>query len=226
MQDDLDRFVNHERQQHPDLPQVLMGHSMGGFVVQDYICRSGEGLSAAVLSGVAGPPPPIAQAGRGVARAERWRLGPRGRSPLLAELSFGAYNKQFKPNRTAADWLSKDPKEVDKYIEDPLCGFDATNQLWIDLLDAVAAMHRREYLGRIPKSLPVYLFAGDEDPVGNKGKGVRKLADMLKSSGMTRVDLKLYPKGRHEMLNEINREEVVADLKSWLAQATAAPQQS
>lgn len=217
--DDLDRFVRHAREQHPGLPQVLFGHSMGGFIVQDYIARSGQGLAAAVLSGVAGPPPPVAQAGRLVVRVERWRQGARGRSPVMRELAFGAYNREFKPNRTSADWLSKDPKEVDKYVDDPKCGFDATNQMWLDLLDRLPAIHRAEHLGRIPKDLPIYIFAGDQDPVGRKGKGVQALAEALRAADVRRVDVKLYPTGRHEMLNEINREEVVADLKAWLAQA-------
>ena len=218
--EDLGKLVAHEKAQHAGCPFVLFGHSMGSFAVQDYISRPGaESLTAVVLSGVAGPPPPIATVARGLARVERWRQGKKGRSALLRKASFDDYNRQFRPNRTAADWLSKDPSEVDKYIEDPKCGFEGTNQLWIDLLDALSAMFASERLANIDKGTPIYIFAGDADPVGRSGKGVRALADALRGAGVKRVDMKLYPTGRHEMLNEINREEVVMDLKAWLAEA-------
>ena len=152
-----------------------------------------------------------------MARLERWRRGRRASSPTLQSLSFGAYNNAFKPARTDFDWLSKDPAEVDKYVNDPLCGFAVTTQTWVELLDALAEMHSPGRLSQIPKSLPIYVFAGDKDPVGHQGRGVRKLVDLFKAAGIGRVDLKLYPNGRHEMLNEINREEVVQDLQTWLA---------
>ncbi|MEM7675864.1 MAG: alpha/beta hydrolase, partial [Myxococcota bacterium] len=215
--DDLRKFVAQLRADHPGLPCVVFGHSMGSMITQDYLSSSRVSeLSAAILSGVAGPPPPIAHAGRVVARVERWRQGPRGRSAVLKELGFGSYNRAFKPNRTSSDWLSKDPKEVDKYIDDPLCGFDATNQFWIDMLDNIVEFNRPQRIAQIPRNLPIYIFAGANDPVGQQGVGVKKLVNALRSAGVARVDAKLYPSGRHEMLNEINREEVVADLCRWL----------
>ena len=219
MIDDLRAFVSHEVQQHPGVPVVVFGHSMGSFVVLDYITSGAtEALSGAILSGPSGPPPPIAQLGRGVARLERWRQGKKGRSSLLQKLSFGSYNNDFKPTRTDFDWLSKDPKEVDKYVEDPRCGFAVTNQLWVELLDVLPEIHSAHRLANVTKSLPIYVFAGDKDPVGRQGAGVRQLVDRLRSAGISDVELQLYPTGRHEMLNEINREQVVDDLKAWLVQ--------
>ncbi|MEL7370597.1 MAG: alpha/beta hydrolase [Myxococcota bacterium] len=224
--DDLRKFVAQLKADHPDLPCVVFGHSMGSMITQDYLSSSRiSQLAAAVLSGVAGPPPPLAHAGRAVARVERWRQGPQGRSAILRELGFGSYNRAFKPNRTSSDWLSKDPAEVDKYINDPLCGFDASNQFWIDMLDNIVEFNRPHRLAQIPKDLPIYVFAGDQDPVGQQGVGVRKLVDALRGAGVARVDAKLYPMGRHEMLNEINREEVVADLIKWLGDLGLPPKE-
>ena len=215
--DDVGAFVAHEKSQHPGLPFVLFGHSMGSLIVQDYLCRGIDDFAAAVLSGSSGPPPPVAQLGRGVARLERFRLGPRGRSPVLRKLAFEAFNQQFKPNRTAFDWLSRDPAEVDKYVEDPLCGFDATNQFWIDMLDALPRVYRPENLKKISKALPIYIMSGDRDPAGRNGTAVKALAEALRSAGVADVELKLYPDARHELLNETNRDQVVEDLKAWLA---------
>ncbi len=225
--DDLRKMVAHARVQHPGLPRVMFGHSMGAFFVQDFISglsapphgsvgEDASTLAAAILSGCAGTPAPIAHIGVQVARLERWRLGPRGRSTILRGLTFDAFNKLFKPNRTGFDWLSRDPAEVDKYIQDPACGFDATNQLWLEMLRVGIDLYRPERLQQIPKHLPLYIFAGEKDPVHRQGKGARDMVTALKKAGVKTVDLKLYPDGRHEMLNELNRDEVIADLKKWL----------
>ena len=223
MIDDVRAFVAHEAQQHPGLPLVLFGHSMGSFVTHDYISSGDvQPLTAVVLSGVAGPPPPIAQVGRLISRVERLRQGRDKSSALLAKMSFGSYNKDFMPARTPFDWLSRDPAEVDKYVEDPRCGFDASNQFWIELLDVLSGLFSAQRLGRIAKDVPIYVFAGDKDPVGQQGTGVRKLVDAFRKAGVSRVDMKLYPGGRHEMLNETNRDEVIKDLKGWLKERAFA----
>lgn len=215
--DDLGRFINHATNQHPRLPVVAFGHSMGSIVLQDYVTTpSAATLAALVLSGISGPPPLIARLGVHAARLECLRLGNKGRSPLLRALTFDAYNKEFKPNRTGSDWLSKDPAEVDKYVEDPKCGFDGTNYAWFELLSALSKMMAAERLALIPQTLPIYVFAGAEDPVGRKGVGVKAFVSLLRRNGFSDVEAKLYPTGRHEMLNEINREEVANDLKAWL----------
>ena len=132
---DLDQMIATERDMHPGLPCILMGHSMGSFLTQTIMYACGDSIDAAVLSGSNGKPGGLAALGRLIARAERLRLGKHGHSKLIANMSFGAFNKAFKPNRTDFDWLSRDPAEVDKYVADPLCGFEATVQLWIDLFD-------------------------------------------------------------------------------------------
>jgi alpha-beta hydrolase superfamily lysophospholipase len=190
-----------------------MGHSMGSFLARQFAADHSEALAGLVLSGSNGAPPAIATAGRVLARAEKLRLGPRGASPLLNQMMFGDFNKPFRPNRTPFDWLSRDEREVDAYIADPLCGFPFTTQLAIDLLDGLAAVTSRQNLAPIRKDLPVYVLSGERDPVGSNIKGL--LAD-LRSAGFIRLTTRLYPEGRHEMLNETNREDVTRDLIQWL----------
>ena len=204
---------------HPGLPIVLMGHSMGSFMAQQLVLDHPEAVSALVLSGSNGKPPPIATLGRLFTRLERLRVGYRDVSPILSKLSFEDFNKAFAPNRTDADWLSRDPDEVDKYVDDPLCGFPVSVQTWLDMLDALPALTEPSRLARLPKDLPIYLFAGSEDPVGDRGAGVRRLHGSYRAAGMRNTRCTIYPGARHETLNETNREQVMSDLLEWCEQA-------
>ena len=220
---DLEQLLAHEQQQHPGLPLVLFGHSMGSFFCQEVALRGQVALCALILSGTSGKPSPLAQAGRVLARIERKRLGERGRSDLLNRLSFGDFNRKFAPNRTAFDWLSRDEAEVDRYIADALCGFPVTTSLWVDVLDGTAGLADPARQAQIRKDLPIYLFAGARDPVGESGKSVTRLADAYRAAGLRRVTLRLYPDARHELLNETNRDEVTRELLAWLDQAVPRP---
>ncbi|WP_437318430.1 lysophospholipase [Sorangium sp. So ce385] len=213
---DLAALIAREREEHPGLPVVLFGHSMGSSLVQEYLIERGGSIQGAVLSGSSGKPSPLVDAGRLLARAERRRLGERGKSQLLQSMSFDSFNKLFAPARTPFDWLSRDRAEVDGYMADPHCGFPATVSLWIDLLDALVEIARPERQARIPKELPVYVFSGSRDPVGGPLRGVTQMIEAYRAAGLRRVTQRIYPGGRHEMLNEINREEVVRDLLAWL----------
>ncbi|MFZ5724729.1 MAG: alpha/beta hydrolase [Pseudomonadota bacterium] len=217
--DDLGHVIQHVRAAHPDVPFVLLGHSMGSFIAQATAMNQGAQLDALALSGSNYGSTTLYRVARLIARLEKFRQGARGKSALLDFLSFGAFNKPFKPARTPYDWLSRDPAEVDKYIADPLCGFRVTNQLWIDLLGGLIAISNVGNLAKIPGDLPVYILGGDRDPVGQAGKGLPKLAARLREAGLRNVTLKLYGNGRHEMFNETNRAEVFADLAAWLGQA-------
>jgi alpha-beta hydrolase superfamily lysophospholipase len=179
-------------------------------------------MIAAALSASNGKPPPIAALGKVVARLERLRLGKRSPSPILQKLTFEDYNKAFAPTRTEFDWLSRDPAEVDKYVADPLLGFPVTTQVWIDMLAGLDRIAKPSNVAKVPKGMPIYLFAGDRDPVGNFGKGMKNLYDAYKRAAVFDVRLKLYREGRHEMLNEINRDEVTADFIAWCDEIVAA----
>jgi alpha-beta hydrolase superfamily lysophospholipase len=213
---DLLGLAFEEQREHGGLPLILFGHSMGSYVVQRCMIQEGSRLAGAILSGSGGKPSLLASAGRMLARVERARLGARGKSPLIDALSFQSFNKVFAPNRTAFDWLSRDPAQVDAYVADPNCGFLVSTQLWIDLLDELDRLARPDEQTRIPKELPVLVFSGADDPAGELGKSVQRLLDAYRRVGLRHVTSRLYGGGRHEMLNETNREEVLGDVLAWL----------
>jgi alpha-beta hydrolase superfamily lysophospholipase len=189
---------------------------MGSFMAQQFISEHGGALAGAVLCGSAGAPSRAAAVGRLVARIERRRLGARGRSGLLDKLTFGAFNKPFAPNRTKFDWLSRDDAEVDRFIADPLCGTPASVQLVIDVLDALADVTSPARQARIPKDLPIYIIAGSRDPVSANTQSLKRPIGSYQAVGLERVAFRFYRDARHELFNEINRQEVTRDLLAWL----------
>lgn len=214
--DDLHRVTLRARAEHPDVPLFLMGHSMGSFLVQQYLFTFASEIDGVVLSGSNGPIGPLVEAGAVAARTELRRLGPRGRSQLLDTLTFGAYNKPFAPARTDFDWLSRDPAEVDAYVADPRCGFVATTRFYLDLFSGLRVIGQVDRVRAGARAdLPVYIFAGSEDPVGGTA-GMAKLVEHYEEAGLTAVQHRLYEGGRHEMLNETNRDEVTGHLLGWL----------
>lgn len=213
---DLRRLLRRELDENAGKPLVVIGHSMGSFMVQQLMYEVPDWLAAVVLSGSNGKPTPLASAGRLVARAERRRLGGRATSPLLQSLSFDAFNKAFRPSRTAFDWLSRDAAEVDRYVEDPRCGFACTTTTWIELLDALAEIARPSNQERVRKDLPVYVIAGAEDPLSDRTKGLYQLLRAYARAGLTDVTHHFYPGARHEIFNETNRGEVTHELLVWL----------
>lgn len=215
---DLASLNQHIGQQQPGLPIILLGHSMGSYIAQAYLLHHSASLDGAILSGSNFQPVALYRAARVIARFERLRQGLRGRSALIEFLSFGSFNKAFKPNRTAFDWLSRDPDEVDKYINDPLCGFRCTNQLWIDLLGGLQQISKASNLAQIDPGLPMLVMGGECDPV-SEGKRLNSLAEALRDAGCQHLQLAVYPQARHEVFNETNRDAVTADVLAWLDQA-------
>lgn len=213
--DDAVMVQQHIVKRHPGLPLVLLGHSMGSYVAQSFMIRGHGSISALILSGSSFAPRSQLRAAHWLSRFERWRGGRRSKSPLLNKLGFGEFNKRFEPTRTAFDWLSRDEAEVDKYVNDPLCGADSSSQLWFDLTGGLLEVTSRRSLAKIDASLPILIIGGSLDPVGGR-KGLASLADAYARSGHKNLSLKIYDEGRHEMLNEINRDEVTSDLISWV----------
>ncbi len=213
--EDLHRLLRDERAAHPGVPLALFAHSMGSFVAQRLVSAYPSDVDALILSGTNGPPPAIAAAGRVVARVERARVGKTNPSALLQKLSFGDFNKPFE-GRTDFDWLSRDPAEVDLYVNDPRCGFGISTQSWVDLLDALGGLTKPEALSHISKSLPIYVVSGDRDPVGGNGAGPKKLVELYQAAGIDDVTLELLPGARHEVLNETDRGETTGKLVRWL----------
>jgi alpha-beta hydrolase superfamily lysophospholipase len=203
------------RKTWPDTPIVLLGHSMGSFVAQSVAAREPDAIKALILSASTFSPRMQVLSGRLLARLVMLRFGGRGKSPLLNRLGFGSFNKRCAPTRTDFDWLSRDAAEVDRYIADPHCGMPLSNRLWHDLLGGLLEVTSFRTLRRIPMALPILITGGESDPVGGR-RGQRMLAHAYRDTGHIDVTLKLYPEGRHEMLNEMNRDEFTRDLLQWI----------
>ena len=201
------------KQSYCGLPCILFGHSMGSFLARSYAARHGDDLDGFIFCGTAGKNPalPVAKL---LARCEIRKNGTSTPSRLLDKLSFGAYNNAFKPNRTPFDWLSRDEAEVDKYVDDPACGFVFTAAGFRDLFDGLGEVSGPQWARRVPKR-PILLIAGDADPVGANGKGVKQVEAWLVQSGH-RVKCILYPGARHELLNETNSEQVSDDVRLFI----------
>ncbi len=200
---------------NPDKKLVVMGHSMGSFICRLYTARHPEdGFCGAVYMGTGGPNP-AAAAGKALAGAIGLFRGKTHKSSLLSKMAFGTYGKRFE-GRTGFDWLTRDTEIVDRYIADPYCGFLFTVQGMHDLIEANAASNADDWYAGVPAELPVLLISGMEDPVGDYGSGVRAVAEKLEKTGHSHVTLKLYPECRHEVLNELNRGMVMADVLAWI----------
>lgn len=205
------------RELHPELPLILLGHSMGSFIAQDFAQNHPDRLNLLLLEGSSYEAPWFTRIAGLIGRLETWRQGDQGRSRIIDSLSFGGFNKVFKNPRTAFDWLSRDTAFVDAYCADPLCGFQLSNGYWRDFVQGLNALYQPEAMRRIRSDLPIYLFAGDQDPVGHKGRGVVRLAQAYQTVvGSRDVTLRLYPEARHDVLHETNRDEVMIDLLGWI----------
>ncbi len=213
---DLHEVLDAVKARHPGVPVFLLGHSMGSYIARGLAFRRGDALAGLLLSGTTHDHPLAYQVPRLIVAAERIRLGKRGKSTIVKKLTFDAFNKRFEPARTPCDWLSRDPLEVDKYLQDPLCGFECTTRLWWDVLGGMAEMCMPRNMARMPKTLPIYVMAGERDPVNNRLAGIRKLQAALEKAGLKSVTCRIYPGARHELLNETNRDEITKDLVAWL----------
>lgn len=203
----------------PDVPYVMYGHSMGSFITRAYIARYGSELSACVLSGTGNVAAPLSRFGRSLARLLATMRGETYRSSFIDNMGAGGYGKQIENARTNLDWLSTDPNVVDAYIADDLCGFMFTVGGYATLLDLTAEVVTPQCASGVPKDLPVFFVAGAGDPVGDMGKGVRAAAQLLRDAGVKKVDERIYDGMRHEIHNEIGREQVYDDVASWIEDA-------
>lgn len=203
-------------------PLFMLGHSMGSFLLQHYVADSGATLAGAVFSATTGDFGPTRAVALALMRIEAMLYGLRHPSALGETLSFRAFNRRFRPARTPFDWLSRDAAEVDRYVADPHCGFRVTAGLWIDLLEAGARLTAPVRLRRIPKTLPVLMIAGSEDPVSQGHRGPRALERAYLQVGLRDVTVKIYPEARHELFNDLCRDEATTDLVAWLDARLAA----
>lgn len=213
---DVHRLKKMTQEKYPGLPYVILGHSMGSFIVRNYLCRYGSGIDGAVIAGTGMQPGILLGTGKLLAGVQRVFLGEKHVSHLLNKLIFGACNQRIENPRTPNDWLSRNEENVARYQADPLCGFCFTVNGFETLFELISRVRKPENLAQIPKMLPVLILSGEEDPVGNYGKGVKQAYESLKNAGLERLQLKLYPRDRHELLNETDRQQVMEDLVTWL----------
>lgn len=204
------------KQNYPEVPCIAFGHSMGSFLTRTHLIRYPGAFEAAIISGTGNQGKALVAGGLAMGNLVVGLKGPHHYSKFLNNLAFGSYNKVYDKVRTDFDWLTRDESIVDKYIDDPLCGFIPSCSLFRDMISGVKIITNPANLTSMKKDVPCYFMSGSMDPVGECGKGVKKAYDLFLQAGMTDVSMKLYPEGRHEMLNELNKEEVYADILAWI----------
>lgn len=212
---DLNALMDQAAENHPGLPLFLMGHSMGSFLSRSFLTRYGTRLSGCILCGTMGKNPGV-KPGKALASLQCRLRGPRSRGKFIDKLAFGSYNKRIAQPVNQFAWLSRDEDICKSYAADKMCGFEFTAAGYRDLFTGLEEISSPTWAANVPKEVPIYLIAGTEDPVGNYGEGPKQVAEQLKAAGVKNVELKLYPGMRHELLNELGKEQVYSDILAWL----------
>ncbi len=213
---DVHRLKKMTQEDYPGIPYVILGHSMGSFILRNYLFRYGTGIEGAIICGTGSQPQILVKFCKILAALQRMFLGDKHVAKLIDSLAFGSYNNRIPDVKTSSDWLCTDDQIVESYVKDELCGFTFTVNGFRTLFELLNRLNKMENVSRMPKDLPVYFIAGEMDPVGNYGKGVRKAYEDFKKAGMERISLKLYPEGRHELLNEKNKKQVYEEIYLWI----------
>lgn len=216
LEDDVHKLTLITKQEYPDIPFFLLGHSMGSFYARQYICDYGKDVDAVIIMGTGFEPLITVKAGMLICRIVALFKGWRHRSLFVNNIAFGSYNKQFEPVKTRADWLTRDESVVEKYINEPKCSFMFTLNGYYNMFKGIARLHDKKLLRKIPSDLPILFVSGQSDPVGGNGKEVQAAYQSLVSVGIKNINIKLYPNDRHEILNELDKLDVYNDLYSWL----------
>ena len=214
--DDMDKLHDNMSKEYPELPYVLFGHSMGSFLTRTYLIKHPDEYDAVILSGTGHQSPALVLGGNAAASVMAKLNGAMGDGAKLDLLAFGTYLSKIENPRTKFDWLSRDAEQVDKYIADPLCGFVGKIGLYRDMMQGIKFITNEKNIAQMNKEKPVYFMSGDGDPVGDYGKGVERAYKAFCNAGLHDVFMRLYPGGRHEMLNETNKEQVYQDILNWL----------
>lgn len=212
---DMDQLRAITKEKYPDIPYFVMGHSMGSFLMRQYIEMHGEGLAGAIIMGTGTQPENVLKLGKTLCSLIGSVRGKRFRSKMVDFMAFASNNKGIPNPRTTHDWLTKDTEVVDRYLKNPLNTFRFTVQAYYDMFSGIEYCQKKENIERIPKTLPILVVSGAEDPVGGNSTGVRQAYEALKAAGLP-AELKLYPGDRHEILNELDYQTVQEDLLHWL----------
>lgn len=219
--EDTYHLLQDTREKYPALPYILLGHSMGSFMARTILIdHPYSGIDACILTGTGWQPTILLPVAIAVCKQVCKTNGEDQPSPKLQNLVFGSYNARVEHKRTSFDWLTRNERLVDAYIADPLCGFIATGGLLRDMMEGIFYIEQNANLKKMNSKHPILFVSGKDDPVGNYGKGVKATADAFRKAGVADVDCKLYPLGRHEILNELNCHEVFQDISHWIFSKT------
>lgn len=213
---DMYKLREDTRAKYPDVPYFLLGHSMGSFLARQFIEKYGEGLSGAIIMGTGYQPMATLDLGIALTAVFNKLMGGHYRSTTINNMALGAYNASFEPARTKNDWLTKDEKIVDAYTANPLNQFIFTVNGYYNLFRGMRYAQRKVNLDKIPKDLPILVISGQNDPVGEFGKGPKIIAKTYRETGIKDVTLKLFPDDRHEILNELDKEAVDRYILEWI----------
>lgn len=216
--EDTYKLLRDTMKEYPDIPYILFGHSMGSFMARTILCKYPDsGIAAAIICGTGWQPafalPALIKVVEGICK----KTGETKPNEQLQGMVFGSYNGKVEHPRTDYDWLSRDNAIVDAYIAHPKCGFVASCGLLRDMMKGIHYIEQPKNLAQMRKDLPVFFIAGGDDPVGSYGKGIHTCVKAFQKAGMTKVSMRIYPLCRHEILNEINREEIYEDIVQWMS---------
>ena len=199
----------------PKVPYIMLGHSMGSFLVRRYLIYHGKKVDGAILMGTGQQPMPAVKAGLALTYLGMLRSGKRGKSRLLDNLTCSGFAKLYPDNARTGSWMSRDPQVMMDVVNDKKMNFHFSLNAFEALLRTVEEVIDPRRAARMPRDLPVLILSGDADPVGENGKGVRQFEKMLKKIGMRKVTCKLYPENRHELINDLDKQEVFQDIRKW-----------
>ncbi len=199
----------------PKVPYIMLGHSMGSFLVRRYLIYHGKKVDGAILMGTGQQPMPAVKAGLALTYLGMLRSGKRGKSRLLDNLTCSGFAKLYPDNARTGSWMSRDPQVMMDVVNDKKMNFHFSLNAFEALLRTVEEVIDPRRAARMPRDLPILILSGDADPVGENGKGVRRFEKMLKKIGMRKVTCKLYPDNRHELINDLDKQEVFQDIRKW-----------
>ena len=214
--EDLHTVTKFTKEKYPNKPYFLLGHSMGSFYARRYLFTYGEELDGAIIMGSAWQEKVTVKTGKLLCKLIGLFKGSKYRSKFINNMALGPYNKKWEPSKTHNDWLTKDEKIVEWYSNEPKCSFIFTLNGFYNLFSVLDDACDKNNIAKVRKDLPILFMAGEDDPVGNFGKGVKKTYDTFKEAGIKDVSIKLYPNDRHEILNETDKDIVYEDLYNFI----------
>ncbi len=215
---DMDKLRELMTARYPGLPYFVFGHSMGSFATRCYLARHGTGLAGAIICGTGNQAAALSLAGNALCHAIGAIRGASYRSKLMDNLAAGGFNKAIDNPRSSVDWISHNAQNVEAYLADPRCGFMFSVGAYAALTDMSHEAVTKACVAAYPKDLPLLYVAGEQDPVGDCGKGVRAAAKLAQDAGIGDVTMRLFPSMRHEILNEDGKAQVMADIAAWIEQ--------